>query len=90
MSWEFQAEAVALLLARELDVPGFNEADSRGYIQGWLGAGSTDFIDTDEAGEVALVEDSTINAIFNAVDKILVAGRKAHYEELKASEEATA
>jgi len=90
---EFQAEAVALLVCKELDVPGYDDAESRGYIQQWLGcqhspSGFTAW--DDEAGDTVLVEDSTITAIFNAVDKILVAGRKAHFDALKAAEEATA
>lgn len=86
---EFQAEAVALLVAKELDVPGYNEAESRGYIQHWLGHSAGDYTAwDDESEDSVLVEDSTITAIFNAVDKILVAGRKAHYEALKEAEEA--
>lgn len=84
---EFQAEAVALLVSRELEIPDYDESSARAYIQSWLGGSVSDFIEHDEdAGDTALVEDSTVNAIFNAVDKILVAGRKAHFEELKAAE----
>lgn len=90
---EFQAEAVALLVCKELNVPGYNDAESRGYIQRWLGCehGVSDYVAwDDDAEDSVLVEDSTITAIFNAVDKILVAGRKAHYEELAEAEEAEA
>ena len=87
---EFQAEAVALLVCKELDVPGYDDAESRGYIQHWLGCewGPSEYTAwDDEAGDTVLVEDSTITEIFNAVDKILVAGRKAHYEKLAEAEE---
>ena len=88
---EFQAEAVALLVCKELDVPGYDEAESRGYIQQWLGSATSDYTEWDEdAGDTALVEDSTVTAIFNAVDKILVAGRKAHFDALKDAEDAEA
>jgi antirestriction protein ArdC len=90
---EFQAEATALLVCKELDVPGYVEAESRGYIQHWLGCehGASDYVAWDEdAEDSVLVEDSTITAIFNTVDKILVAGRKAHYEKLAEAEQAAA
>lgn len=90
---EFQAEAVALLVCKELDVPGYDDAESRGYIQHWLGCewGPSEYTAwDDEAGDTVLVEDSTITEIFTAVDKILVAGRKAHYEKLKDAEDAEA
>lgn len=63
---EFQAEAVAHLLAHELDLDEWNPAESRAYIQGWLG------------GEAVTERD--IRAVFSAADKILRAGRAASAE----------
>ena len=58
---EFGAEAVAYLLAHELELSEWAPEESRAYIQHWLG---------DEQ-----VTDSHIRAVFTAVDKILRAGR---------------
>jgi hypothetical protein len=58
---EFQAEAVAYLLAHELDLCEWAPEESRAYIQGWLGGQE--------------VTDRDINAVFTAVNKILIAGR---------------
>lgn len=63
---EVQAEAVAYLVAKELELIDWNPGESRGYIQTWLGS--------DE------VEDGAVAQIFSAVNKILVAGRKASGE----------
>lgn len=60
---EFQAEAVAHLLAHELDLDQWNPAESRAYIQDWL------------AGEE--VTERHVRAVFSAADKILRAGRAA-------------
>lgn len=76
---EFQAEAVALLVCRELDVEGFDEANSRGYIQHWLDGDSSEYVN--EHGELA-VNDHVVREIFSATDKILLAGRKSHYDQL--------
>lgn len=76
---EFQAEAVALLVCNELDVEGYDAANSRGYIQNWLGGKTADYLD--ENGELA-VTDFVVRNIFSVTDKILVAGRKAHYDKL--------
>lgn len=58
---EFGAEAVAYLLAHELELCEWAPEESRAYIQHWLG---------DEQ-----VTDGHIRAVFTAVDKILRAGR---------------
>lgn len=58
---EFGAEAVAYLLAHELELTEWAPEESRAYIQHWLG---------DER-----VTDSHIRAVFTATDKILRAGR---------------
>ncbi|MBU8821038.1 hypothetical protein KL864_34835 [Mycolicibacterium goodii] len=60
---EFQAEAVAYLLAHETGLTDWAPEESRAYIQTWLG---------DEE-----VTDRHIRAVFAAVDKILRAGRTA-------------
>lgn len=64
---EVQAEAVAYLVAKELELVDWNPAESRGYIQNWLGS--------DE------VEDKAINQIFAAVNKILVAGKPVKQDD---------
>jgi hypothetical protein len=78
---EFQAEAVALLVNRELDVDGYDEAASRAYIQSWLGGTASDYVDGNK-----LVDNDVVREIFSATDKILVAGRKRHYDKLAESE----
>lgn len=80
---EFQAEAVALLVCRELGIEGFDESASRAYIQHWLAGTAHDYVKDGE-----LVEDSTVRAIFNVADKILVAGRKRHWDKLAEKEHA--
>jgi hypothetical protein len=72
---EFQAEAVAHLLAHELELDEWNPAESRAYIQDWL------------AGEE--VSERHIRAVFTAADKVLRAGRAAA-AEAEAVEEAIA
>lgn len=68
---EFQAEAVAYLLAHEVELTDWNASESRAYIQGWLkGSGQADD-----------VTDKHIRAVFGAVNKILVAGRPARKTE---------
>lgn len=71
---EFQAEAVACLLAHETGLTDWAPEESRAYIQGWLG---------DEE-----VTDRHIRAVFSAVDKILRAGRATAADD--AAEEARA
>lgn len=68
---EFQAEAVAYLLAHETGLTEWAPAESRAYIQNWLG--------NEE------VTDSHIRAVFTAVDKILVAGRSTAADALEAA-----
>lgn len=60
---EFQAETVAILVCKELELPAewWDESASRAYIQHWL---------QDE-----LPDDKHIKEIFSATQKILVAGR---------------
>jgi len=58
---EFEAEATAYLVAKELELIAWDAAESRAYIQGWLGG-------------VEVTEDH-ITRVFAAVNKILTAGR---------------
>ena len=58
---EVQAEAVAYLVAKELELLDWAPEESRGYIQHWLSGDD--------------VEEKAISQIFSAVNKILVAGR---------------
>jgi len=58
---EFEAEATAYLVAKELELIACDAAESRAYIQTWLGG--------TEVGE------DHITRIFAAVNKILTAGR---------------
>lgn len=62
---EFQAEAVAYLVAHELELEDWNPSESRGYIQHWL------------AGKYGDVTEKDCKQIFGAVTKILDAGRQA-------------
>jgi antirestriction protein ArdC len=65
---EVQAEAVAYLVMNELGMAEFmDQAESRGYIQGWLGEKQLD--------------DRAIRQIFSTVDKILKAGRRTSIQE---------
>jgi antirestriction protein ArdC len=58
---EFEAEATAYLVAKELELIAWDPAESRAYIQGWL------------AGDE--VTEDNITRVFAAVNKILMAGR---------------
>ena len=58
---EFEAEATAFLVAKELELIEWDAAESRAYIQGWLGG--------------AEVSADNITRVFAAVNKILTAGR---------------
>jgi antirestriction protein ArdC len=78
---EFQAEATALLVCKELGID-CDESGSRAYIQTWLNGTATDYVTTD----AELVDDASVRAIFAAVDKIIVAGRKRHYAAMQESE----
>lgn len=64
---EFQAEAVAYLLAHELDLTDWDASESRAYVRGWLSGGE--------------VSDKDIRQVFGAVSKILNAGRSKAEEE---------
>lgn len=78
---EFQAEATALLVCKELGI-ACDESGSRAYIQTWLSGTAEDYVTED----ARLVDDATVRAIFNAVDKIIVAGRKRHYAAMAEAE----
>jgi hypothetical protein len=58
---EFEAEATAYLVAKELQLIEWDAAESRAYIQGWLGG--------------AEVIKDNITRVFAAVNKMLTAGR---------------
>jgi antirestriction protein ArdC len=58
---EFEAESVAYLAAKELGLIDWDPAESRAYIQNWLG--------------VTEVAEDNISRVFAAVNKILTAGR---------------
>ena len=58
---EFEAEATAYLVAKELELIARDPAESRAYIHGWLGG--------------AEVTEDNITRVFAAVNKILTAGR---------------
>jgi hypothetical protein len=58
---EFEAEATAYLVAKELELIAWDPAESRAYIQGWLGGTE--------------VTEDNISRVFAAVNKILTAGR---------------
>jgi len=62
---EFQAEAVAYLIANEVELLDWNAAESRAYIQNWLS----------QTGDEDKVQDKHIRQVFAAVNKILKAGR---------------
>lgn len=82
---EFQAEATALLVCKELGID-CDESGSRSYIQTWLAGKATDYVTED----ARLVDDASVRAIFTAVDKIIVAGRSRHYAALIESAEGQA
>ena len=70
---EFEAEATAYLVAKELELIDWDPAESRAYIQNWLGGTET-------------TEDN-ITRVFAAVNKILTAGRvEQAREELRGLE----
>jgi antirestriction protein ArdC len=70
---EFEAEATAYLVAKELELIEWDPAQSRAYIQTWLGGA--------EVGE------DHITRVFAAVNKILTAGRvEQASEELRGLE----
>jgi antirestriction protein ArdC len=67
---EFEAEATAYLVAKELELIAWDPAESRAYIQRWLGG-----------TEVA---EDNISRVFAAVNKILTAGHVAVAEMVAA------
>jgi hypothetical protein len=70
---EFQAEAVAYLLANELLTDKqWSPSESRAYVQGWLKGTNADQVVLGDDGEV---KETHVRAIFGAVNKILKAGR---------------
>lgn len=75
---EFEAEATAYLVAKELELVDWAPAESRAYIDGWIGA---DMVWNDETGESDIVDfDKHAGRIFAAANKILTAGRPAKSE----------
>jgi len=68
---EFEAEATAYLVAKELELAEWDAAESRQYIDDWLAAAGHD--PDGENGSV--ITDKVIGRIFAAANKILVAGR---------------
>jgi hypothetical protein len=58
---EFEAESVAYLVAKELQLIAWDASESRAYIQGWLGGTE--------------VTEENISRVFAAVNKVLAAGR---------------
>lgn len=67
---EFEAESVAYLVSKELELIVWDPAGSRAYIQGWLGGTE--------------VTEDHITRVFAAVNKILAAGRVAVAEAVAA------
>jgi hypothetical protein len=67
---EFEAEATAYLVAKELELIDWNPAESRAYIQRWLSGTE--------------VTENHISRVFAAVNKILTAGH-VHAAEVVAS-----
>jgi antirestriction protein ArdC len=68
---EFEAEATAYLVAKELELVNWDAAESRAYIQAWLGGTET--------------TDDNVSRIFAAVNKILTAGRRVVVAETVAA-----
>lgn len=66
---EFQAEATAFLVAKELELETFDESASRAYIQDWL--------------KNEKPEDKAIKQVFKAVNDILTAGKPKREERSK-------
>jgi antirestriction protein ArdC len=67
---EFEAEATAYLVCKELELIAWDPAESRAYIQGWLGGTE--------------VTEDNIGRVFAAVNKILTAGHVAVAEMVAA------
>lgn len=67
---EFEAESVAYLVAKELDLATWDASESRVYIQTWLSQAGLA-----AANEQDKVTDKSVSRIFAAANKILTAGR---------------
>lgn len=74
---EFEAEATAYLLLKELEVTedGWDASESRAYIQSWLNMSDGTAVEQ-EPNEDAKAVDKHVSRIFSAVQKIIAAGRK--------------
>jgi antirestriction protein ArdC len=70
---EFEAESVAYLLAKELELEDWAPAESRKYIENWLAHDGHD----PEGTNGSAFDDKNVSRIFAAANKILVAGRPA-------------
>jgi antirestriction protein ArdC len=68
---EFEAESVAYLVAKELELVEWDDSESRAYIQDWLAHDGHD----PEGSNGPVFDDKNIGRIFAAANKILVAGR---------------
>jgi len=68
---EFEAESVAYLVAKELELVDWNPAESRAYINDWLQHDGHD----PKGSNGPAFDDKNISRIFAAANKILVAGR---------------
>lgn len=73
---EFEAESVAYLVAKELDLQDWAPAESRKYIDNWL----SHKVGSDDAEREA-VTDKSMGRIFASANKILVAGKPKADEE---------
>lgn len=69
--FEFQAEAVAYLIAHEVELTDWDASESRAYIQTWLKG----------TGQEEEVTEAHIKQVFAAVNKILKAGRPARKQD---------
>ncbi len=70
---EFEAESVAYLVAKELELTTWDASESRAYIQHWLDG---HYHHNEETGEAEIDNlDKHMSKVFSAANKILVAGR---------------
>ena len=74
---EFEAESVAYLVAKEIELVDWAPAESRAYINGWLQHDGHD----PEGTNGSAFDDKNVSRIFAAANKILVAGRPAKADE---------
>jgi antirestriction protein ArdC len=70
---EFEAESVAYLVAKEVELVDWAPAESRAYIKNWLENDGHD----PEGSNGPAFNDKNVSRIFAAANKVLVAGRKA-------------